>query len=204
MSDRQRVARVSGFAAFALSALLALPHPAAAADPAPTFTKDVAPIFQAKCEACHRPDGMAPMSLVSYEEARPWAKSIGARVGGRQMPPWHIDKTVGIQKFKNDRSLDDDARAEGRARPAPRRGRPLMFDTQKITGRPDRFTYASVIDVLAIAVVIYLALLLVKGTTAMSLLRGFIIVRLGAATSSRRRSTSPSSAGCSATRSRRF
>src|SRR5205814_1729212 len=83
---------------------------ALAAEPSKTvtFTKDVAPIFQSKCESCHRPDGMAPMSLVTYEDARPWAKSIAARVGGRQMPPWHIDKTVGIQKFKNDRSLNDD------------------------------------------------------------------------------------------------
>ena len=96
----------AGFGFVALAALLALP--AAAADTPPTFTKDIAPIFQSKCEACHRPDGMAPMSLVSYEDARPWAKSIAARVGGRQMPPWHIDKTVGIQKFKNDRSLNDD------------------------------------------------------------------------------------------------
>jgi hypothetical protein len=48
------------------------------------------------------------MALISYEDARPWAKSIAARVGARQMPPWHIDKTVGIQKFKNDRSLNDD------------------------------------------------------------------------------------------------
>src|SRR6266496_2056116 len=81
---------------------------AADAPKAPTFTKDIAPIFQAKCESCHRPDNMAPMSLISYEDARPWAKSIAARVGARQMPPWHIDKTVGIQKFKNDRSLNDD------------------------------------------------------------------------------------------------
>src|SRR5207247_4169417 len=50
---------------------------------APTFTKDVAPIFQAKCEACHRPDSMAPMSLVSYQDARPWARSIKARVAAR-------------------------------------------------------------------------------------------------------------------------
>ncbi len=77
------------------------------ADPTPTFTKDIAPIFQAKCEACHRPNSMAPMSLVTYEEARPWARAIGLRVGSRQMPPWHIDKTVGIQEFKNDRSLSD-------------------------------------------------------------------------------------------------
>ena len=68
-----------------------------------TFTKDVAPIFQEKCEACHRPDSIAPMSLVNYENARPWAKSIKARVAAREMPPWHIDKTVGIQQFKNDR-----------------------------------------------------------------------------------------------------
>jgi len=74
---------------------------------APTFTKDIAPIFQDKCESCHRRNQMAPMSLVAYEEVRPWVKSIEARVSGRQMPPWHIDKTVGIQKFKNDRSLTD-------------------------------------------------------------------------------------------------
>ena len=74
---------------------------------APTFTKDVAPIFQEKCEACHRPDSIAPMSLVTFEEVRPWARSIKARVVARQMPPWHISKTVGIQHFKNDRSLTD-------------------------------------------------------------------------------------------------
>jgi hypothetical protein len=84
--------------------------PAFAAGPPanPTFTKDVAPIFQEKCEACHRPDSIAPMSLVTFEESRPWARSIKDRVASRQMPPWHIDKTVGIQDFKNDRSLTDD------------------------------------------------------------------------------------------------
>jgi hypothetical protein len=79
----------------------------AAAAGAQTFTKDIAPIFQEKCQSCHRPNQMAPMSLVTYEEVRPWVKSIAARVSGRQMPPWHIDKTIGIQHFKNDRSLDD-------------------------------------------------------------------------------------------------
>src|SRR5499433_4297495 len=72
-----------------------------------TFTKDIAPILQEKCEACHRPDSIAPMSLVTYEQARPWAKSIKSRVAAREMPPWHLDKTVGIQQFKNDRSLSD-------------------------------------------------------------------------------------------------
>ncbi len=83
------------------------PLAAAQTAPTPTFTKDVAAIFQEKCEACHRPDSIAPMSLATYEEARPWARSIKARVQDRQMPPWHIDKTIGIQDFKNDRSLSD-------------------------------------------------------------------------------------------------
>jgi len=87
---------------------VAMPALAAAqSQPAPTFTKDVASIFQAKCESCHRPDSIAPMSLVTYEDARPWARSIKNRVVARQMPPWHIDKTIGIQQFQNDRSLSD-------------------------------------------------------------------------------------------------
>ena len=83
--------------------------PAAAQQPAApvTFTKDIAPIFQKACESCHRKDSIGPMSLVTYEEARPWARSIKARVAARQMPPWHIDKNVGIQHFQNDRSLSD-------------------------------------------------------------------------------------------------
>jgi hypothetical protein len=73
-----------------------------------TFTKDVAPILQEKCQTCHRAGEMAPMSLVTYQEARPWAKAIRERVITRQMPPWHIDKTVGIQQFQNDFSLNDE------------------------------------------------------------------------------------------------
>lgn len=98
-----------GLGAVVVSAVLLLPGAAVAADrPSPTFTKDIAPIFQEKCEACHRPDSIAPMSLKTYSEARPWARSIKARVVDRQMPPWHLDKSVGIQKFKNDRSLTDE------------------------------------------------------------------------------------------------
>jgi len=96
----------------ALGAVIAFPLGAhaqsVAKSAAPTFTKDVAPVIQEKCEACHRPDSIAPMSLVTYEDARPWARSIKNRVQSRQMPPWHVDKTVGIQKFKNDRSLSDE------------------------------------------------------------------------------------------------
>lgn len=90
-------------------AFVALPAAAQTPSAKPvTFTKDVAPIFQKACENCHRKDSIGPMSLATYEEARPWARSIKARVAARQMPPWHIDKTVGIQEFKNDRSLTDD------------------------------------------------------------------------------------------------
>src|SRR5262245_9150692 len=89
-------------------ALLALPASLSAQTAATvTFTKDVAPIFQNKCESCHRPDSIAPMALRTYEEARPWARSIRERVASRNMPPWHVDKTVGIQHYKNDRSLSD-------------------------------------------------------------------------------------------------
>src|SRR5262245_39351375 len=94
------------FHAMTLGGLLALAAPALAAD-TPTFSKDIAPIFQAKCQSCHQPDSIAPMSLISYKEARPWAKSIKSRVTSRQMPPWHIDQSVGVQKFKNDMSLTD-------------------------------------------------------------------------------------------------
>ena len=72
-----------------------------------TFTKDVAPIFQKSCQNCHRPGSIAPMSLLTYEDARPWARSIRQRVEARQMPPWHVDRTVGIRQFKDDPSLTD-------------------------------------------------------------------------------------------------
>ena len=72
-----------------------------------TFTKDVAPILQRSCQNCHRPGSIAPMSLLTYEDARPWVRSIRTRVEMRQMPPWHVDRTVGIRKFKDDPSLSD-------------------------------------------------------------------------------------------------
>lgn len=103
------LSRPLGVFALAFMVVALMPASAAAAEEGvPTFTKDVAPIFQAKCEACHRPGSIAPMSLVSYQESRPWARSIKSRVETRQMPPWHLDKTVGVQEFKNDRSLTND------------------------------------------------------------------------------------------------
>jgi hypothetical protein len=77
------------------------------ARPTPTFTKDVAPILQRACQHCHRPGSIAPMALISYEDARPWGRAIRTRVSLRQMPPWHVDKTIGIKKFKDDPSLSD-------------------------------------------------------------------------------------------------
>jgi hypothetical protein len=97
-----------GAVALVAGTVVALPRAAQAADQKVTFSKDIAPIFQAKCQACHEPGSIAPMSLITFQEARPWAKSIRTRVASRQMPPWHIDKSVGVQKFKNDISLSDD------------------------------------------------------------------------------------------------
>ena len=71
--------------------------------PVVTFNKDVAPIFFKSCAGCHRPGEAAPMSLLSYKEARPWAKSIREKVVSREMPPWHADPHAG--RFANNRSL---------------------------------------------------------------------------------------------------
>src|SRR5438046_5550941 len=76
--------------------------------PSVTFTKDVAPVLQRSCQTCHRPGGMAPMSLVTYEDVRPWARAIQKRTSAREMPPWFIERNVGIQKFKDDISLSDE------------------------------------------------------------------------------------------------
>ena len=72
-----------------------------------TFSKDVAPIFQRACQNCHRPGAIAPMSLLTYDDARPWARSIRQKVTSREMPPWFIDRQVGVRKFKDDPSLTD-------------------------------------------------------------------------------------------------
>lgn len=70
-----------------------------------TFTRDVAPLFQKHCQECHRPGQIAPMSLLTFEEARPWAKSIRKAVAERTMPPWHA--AHGLRAFANDRSLSE-------------------------------------------------------------------------------------------------
>jgi len=91
----------------AVAPAVASAQAAGATQGAVTFARDVAPILQEKCEVCHRPDNIGPMSLVSYSDVRPWVRSIKLRVVNREMPPWFLDKDVGIQHFINDRSLSD-------------------------------------------------------------------------------------------------
>src|ERR1700681_2065166 len=93
-----------------------------------TFTKNVLPVLQKNCQSCHRPGQVAPMSLLTYQEARPWAKAIKAAVTARKMPPWFADPSYG--HFLNDRSLKqtdidtlvkwaDSGAAEGNPKDAP-------------------------------------------------------------------------------------
>lgn len=88
--------------------MLASAGPAFAADTPVTYAKDVAPILQEKCQSCHRPGQMGPMALMTFEQVRPYARAIKMKVVNRDMPPWHIDKTIGIKKFVNDISLSDE------------------------------------------------------------------------------------------------
>ena len=67
-----------------------------------TFTKDIAPILQRSCQHCHQPDSVAPMSLISYEDARPWARAMKMRTGlgpvAGVMPPWYVERDFGSQE----------------------------------------------------------------------------------------------------------
>src|SRR5437870_2407055 len=107
---------VRRFALAAIAAGLAMPlglsAQQAAAPSDVTFTKDIAPILQRSCQNCHRPDGVAPMALVNYEDVRPWARAIKQRTGvgphAGVLPPWYVEKNIGIQQFKDDPSLSDE------------------------------------------------------------------------------------------------
>src|SRR5580765_3754760 len=87
----------------ALAIMAGSTRPTTAADAPVTFAKDVLPILQKNCQSCHRPGQIAPMSLLTYDEARPWARAIKTKVESRQMPPWFADPQHG--RFTNDRSL---------------------------------------------------------------------------------------------------
>ena len=98
-------------AAVAVAGLLT-GSPAAAQTDEVTFTRDIAPILQRSCQHCHRPNSVAPMSLLTYEEVRPWARAIKQRTALRNergaMPPWFIEKDIGIQDYKDDPSLTEE------------------------------------------------------------------------------------------------
>ncbi|MGH9722527.1 MAG: thiol-disulfide isomerase [Bryobacteraceae bacterium] len=109
----------------------------------PTFHKDVLPILQKRCQGCHRAGEAAPMSFLTYEQTRPWAKAIREAVTTRKMPPWFADPHYG--KFSNDRSLAqqeidtlvawaDTGAPAGNAKDAPK---PIAFAEGWSIGKPD-------------------------------------------------------------------
>jgi hypothetical protein len=121
--------------------------PQSAAAPAArtlTFSRDVAPIVFAKCAACHRPGEVAPMSLLSFKDVRPWAGAIREKVAARAMPPWHADRSYGT--FRNNPSLSqaeidtivrwvDGGAPEGNPKDLP--ARPKFAEGWQI-GKPDQ------------------------------------------------------------------
>jgi mono/diheme cytochrome c family protein len=131
-----------------------------------TFTKDIAPILQRSCQQCHNPDGGAPMSLLTYDDVRPWARAMKARtsVGPHAgvMPPWFIEKNIGIQKYKGDISLSDEeiAKIAKWADSGAPRGNPADMPPAKATasggegwtlGEPDLIVKSPEISVPAVA-----------------------------------------------------
>jgi hypothetical protein len=115
----------------------------AAGTPVPTFSKDIAPILQANCQGCHRPGEAAPMPLLTYQQARPWAKAMKEAVLLKKMPPWFADPQVG--HFKNERSLPakdrdalvawaDGGAPEGNPKDLPK---PVQFVDGWNIGKPD-------------------------------------------------------------------
>ncbi|MCH7749651.1 MAG: cytochrome c, partial [Acidobacteria bacterium] len=102
-----RVAKLSWLTAGVAALVLTAGGAAAAGAEAdtPTFTEDVAPILYENCVTCHRTGEVAPMSLITYQETRPWGRSIKNKVLAGEMPPWHADSSVG--RFLNERRLTD-------------------------------------------------------------------------------------------------
>ena len=101
--------RVSKTAAGVCAAVLLLGTVAVGAEAAegvPTFSVDVAPILYENCVACHRPNHLAPMSLITYDDVRPWARAVKSKVVSREMPPWGADSSV--RAYRNDASLSQD------------------------------------------------------------------------------------------------
>ena len=138
----------------------------------PTYYKDIAPVLQNRCQECHRPGEVAPMSFMSYEQVRPWAKAIKTAVLTKKMPPWFADPHVG--KFSNDRSLSqpeidtliawiDGGVQAGNPKDAPA---PRHFAEGWTIGQPDQvFQMPVAIDVPASGVVDYTYIVIPTGFT---------------------------------------
>ena len=105
-----------------------------------TFTKDIAPILQRSCQHCHQTDSVAPMSLITYSEVRPWARAMKLRTGmgpvAGVMPPWYIEKNIGIQEYQFDPSLSEEevAKIAAWADSGAPRGNPADMPPPKPTG----------------------------------------------------------------------
>ena len=129
-----------------------------------TWASDVAPIFQEKCQECHRPDSIAPMSLLTYDEAKLFAPIIKFRVENRVMPPWHLNPQVGIQDYANDRGLTDEQRQtivswvdqgapegdESKAPPARNFPEALVWQLGEDLGTPDLVVKSEPFDLPAV------------------------------------------------------
>ena len=158
----------AGAAAVAALVLSVTPAVAQTAGRQVTYSKDIAPILQRSCQRCHQPDSVAPMSLLTYQEVRPFARAIKLRTGLARapyardvMPPWFLEKNIGIQKIKDNISLSDDeidaiaAWADAGAPqgdpadlPPPL---PLAASGQWTLGKPDLIVSSQSIHVKAIA-----------------------------------------------------
>jgi len=126
-----------------------------------TFTRDIMPILQQNCQVCHQPGAIAPMELMTYDQVRRYGRLIQRRVAERLMPPWHLNPQLGVQDFKNDRSLTEDqietivswvnsgmAEGDPADMPAPVEwpsGEDFMFKAE--LGEPDLIIYTDPFDV---------------------------------------------------------
>jgi mono/diheme cytochrome c family protein len=138
----------------------------------PTYYKDIAPVLQNRCQECHRPGEVAPMSFMSYQQVRPWAKAIKTAILTKKMPPWFADPHVG--KFSNDRSLSqpeidtviawiDGGTQAGNPKDAPA---PRQFAEGWTIGQPDVvFQMPVAINVPASGVVDYTYIVIPTGFT---------------------------------------
>ena len=109
--------------------------PGGGESPAPTFYRDVVPILQQHCQRCHRVGEMAPMSLVTYEEAKPWARQMAKDTRSKRMPPWFADPCCG--HFADDPSLTEAQIPRCQPGPRPRRWAILMTPHPRRIGQKD-------------------------------------------------------------------